>query len=155
MSDSETASASVASSVDVGRATPILRVSDLDASLAYYADALGFEQEWRARGFASVRRGRGSIMLCEGDQGHLGAWIWIAVSDADALHAELRARGAIIRHPPTNYPWESRELHVADPDGNVLRLGSDLKPGEPMGEWLDGSGVRWAPTADGGWRSVE
>jgi hypothetical protein len=80
--------------------------------------------------------------------------MWLGVSDADALHDELRARGAIIRHPPTNYPWGSRELHVSDPDGHVLRLGSEAT-GEPVGEWLDGRGVRWLPQPDGSWRAVE
>ncbi|HEV7992872.1 MAG TPA: hypothetical protein VGP25_13660 [Gemmatimonadaceae bacterium] len=45
--------------------------------------------------------------------------------------------------------------HVTDPDGHVLRFGADLREGEPMGEWLDGSGRRWQPTVDGGWRSAD
>jgi catechol 2,3-dioxygenase-like lactoylglutathione lyase family enzyme len=137
---------------EFGGAVPILRVADLDASLVYYAGALGFEPEWRAGSVASVRRGRASLMLCQGDQGHPGTWVWLGVSDADVLHEELLARGVAIRHPPTNYPWGSRELHVADPDGNVLRLGADLRPGEPYGPWLDGAGVRWLPDHEGGWR---
>jgi hypothetical protein len=28
--------------------------------------------------------------------------------------------------PPTNFPW-ALEMHVEDPDGNVLRLGSEPK----------------------------
>ncbi|HXS83432.1 MAG TPA: VOC family protein [Methylomirabilota bacterium] len=31
-----------------GAATPILRVSDLDASLMYYMNVLGFKLDWRA-----------------------------------------------------------------------------------------------------------
>jgi hypothetical protein len=80
--------------------------------------------------------------------------VWLGVSDADALHEELRGRGAVIRHPPTNYPWGSRELQISDPDGHVLRLGSDNRAGEPIGEWLDGEGVRWAPQPDGSWRAA-
>lgn len=30
-------------------ATPILRVSDFEAGIRYYTDALGFELAWRAR----------------------------------------------------------------------------------------------------------
>lgn len=141
--------------VEFGGATPILRVASLEASLAYYVEALGFSLEWRQGDFASVRRGKASIMLSEGDQGHPGSWVFLGVSDADALHEELRARGAIIRHPPTNYPWGARELHVSDPDGHVLRLGSDAVAGEPTGEWLDSAGARWRPQPGGGWRAAE
>lgn len=148
-------SAAPSAPVEFGGVTPILRVASLEASLAYYVEALGFEVQWRVVGFASVRRGKASLMLCEDDQGHAGTWVWIGVEDADALQDELRARGAVIRHPPTNYPWGSRELHVTDPDGHVLRLGADLKEGEPFGEWIDGEGRRWLPEADGGWKAAE
>jgi catechol 2,3-dioxygenase-like lactoylglutathione lyase family enzyme len=148
-------SPNVAPAVEFGGVTPILRVVSLDASLAYYTDTLGFSVQWRSAGVASVRRGRASLMLSQGDQGHPGTWVWLGVSDADALHEELRMRGAVIRHPPTNYPWGSRELHVSDPDGHVLRLGSDTRPGDPIGEWLDGSGMRWVPQSDGSWRAGE
>ena len=130
-------------------------MADLEASLEYYVRSLGFAVEWRDGGFASIRRGKASIMLCEGDQGHRGTWLWLAVGDADAVHEELRTRGAAIRHPPTNYPWGSRELQVSDPDGHVLRLGSDVLPGEPNGEWLDAEGTRWIPQQGGGWRRAE
>ncbi len=35
-------------------------------------------------------------------------------------------RGVGIRLPPTNYSW-ALEMQVEDPDGNVLRLGSEPK----------------------------
>lgn len=134
-------------------AIPILRVAKLEASVRYYVDVLGFKTDWHYPTVASVGRDDCDLFLCEGDQGHAGAWAWIGVKDVDALHDELRARGAIIRHPPANYFW-AREMQVADPDGNVLRLGSDPRPDEPLGEWLDMDGVRWAPEPDGKWRRV-
>jgi len=139
-----------------GHAIPILRVANLDASIEYYVERLGFTVDWRAGdGMASVSRDHTSIMLNDGDQGHAGTWLWTSTSDADALYAELQSRGARLRHPPTNYPWGSRECHVFDLDGHVLRFGSEAPPGEPMGEWLDASGRRGAPTAEGGWERVE
>lgn len=142
-------------SVEFGRSTPILRVADLDASLTYYVDQLGFHVEWRDGSVASVQRGGAALMLSQGDQGHAGTWVWIGVADADAAHEELKRRGTIVRHPPTNYPWGSREAHVADPDGNVLRLGSDVRAGEPVGDWLDGDGLRWVLQQDGRWATAE
>lgn len=139
----------------VGRATPILRVASLDASLAYYTEALGFALAWRHGDFAQVERGEAALMLGDGEQGRVGTWVYVGVADADALARELRDRGAIIRNGPVNYPWGARELHVADPDGNVLRFGSDAVAGEPFGDWLDGAGRWWRPQPDGSWRRVE
>jgi len=34
----------------------------------------------------------------------------------------------------------------------VLRFGSDAVAGEPIGDWLDGDGVRWSWQPDGSWR---
>lgn len=135
----------------LGRAIPILRVKDLDASLAYYEQVLGFHRDWQAGTVASVTRDRASLMLCEGDQGHAGTWLWIACADVDALYAATAIAGAKLRNPPTNYPWGSRECQIADLDGHVLRFGADLRAGEAMGAWRDGEGTRWLPTADGGW----
>ena len=126
-----------------GPATPVLRVADLVASLAYYIDVLGFTRDWQAsESFASVSRDRCCIFLCQGGQGHRGSWTWIGVSDAGALHDELARRGARIRQAPTNFPW-AREIQVEDVDGNVLRFGSDSLKDQPFGPWLDMHGVSW------------
>jgi uncharacterized glyoxalase superfamily protein PhnB len=138
-----------------GGAIPILRVASIETSIAYYVRQLGFALEWRSGGVASVGRDRTSIMLSESDQGHAGTWLWIATSDVDALYSELETRGAKLRHAPANYPWGSRECQISDPDDHVLRFGADLKSGEPMGEWMDGSGRRWLPEPGGGWRPAE
>lgn len=136
----------------LGGAIPILRVTNLDASLAYYVDRLGFTIEWRDAGVASVSRDKASLMLSEGDQGQAGTWVYVGVADADAVHRDLVDRGATIRLPPGNYPWGARELQVTDPDGHVLRMGSDAVPGGSAGDWLDGEGVCWIAQEDGTWR---
>lgn len=138
----------------LGGIVPILRVENLDAAVGYYVEQLGFQLEWKDRPLAGVGRDGASLMLSEGDQGNPGTWLWISTSDADALYAELQARGARLRHPPTNHPWESRECQVSDLDGHVLRFGSESAPGAPLGDWLDGEGRRWSPQPDGSWRAA-
>lgn len=130
----------------LGKAIPVFRVADLAASVRYYVDCLDFRHDWGDvnEGFASVSRDQCTIFLCVGDQGHTGAWTWIGVPDCAALHEEMLARGARIRHRPTNYYW-ALEMQVEDPDGNVLRMGSDPLPGQPFGEWLDMNGRVWPP----------
>jgi catechol 2,3-dioxygenase-like lactoylglutathione lyase family enzyme len=128
--------------------TPILRVKNLSASIDYYVAKLGFKIDWQAPFFASVSRGKCHIFLSQGDQGNPGSWVWIGVEDADALFNEYRAKGVQVRHPPTNYSW-AFEMQVADLDGNILRLGSEPKSGQPEGEWLDMHGDRWITSSSG------
>jgi uncharacterized glyoxalase superfamily protein PhnB len=122
--------------------TPILRVDNLSTSLDYYLRVLGFKIDWETPFFASISRDRCKLFLSEGDQGHPGSWVWAGVTDVEALFAEYTAAGAKVRHSPTNYPW-AYEMQVEDPDGNILRLGSENKEGETTGEWLDMTGHRW------------
>ena len=133
--------------------TPILRVRNLSESIDYYVQQLGFKIDWQHAIFASVSRGRCHIFLSQDDQGHPGAWVWIGVEDADALLDEYKAKAARIRNPPTNYAW-AYEMQVEDLDGNVLRLGSDPKSEQPIGEWLDMDGNRWASLPNGEWTKV-
>lgn len=137
-----------------GGVNPILRVNDLAVSRDYYTRVLGFKVDFETSELISVSRGRCALFLCQGDQGHFGAWVWISAPDVEILVEELRAAGARIRHEPTNYPW-AMEIQVEDPDGNVLRMGSEPRENEPTGEWLDMNRVRWAPLPDGSWKRVE
>jgi catechol 2,3-dioxygenase-like lactoylglutathione lyase family enzyme len=130
--------------------TPILRVKSVTRSIDYYERKLGFRLDWRGPIFASVSRGKSAIFLSEGDQGHAGAWVWVGVSDCDAMLKEYRRTKAKIRHLPANYSW-AYEMQVEDLDGNVLRMGSEPKAGKPIGEWLDMRGRRWAFTPERGW----
>jgi catechol 2,3-dioxygenase-like lactoylglutathione lyase family enzyme len=108
---------------------PILRVDSLAASIHFYVDVLGFKLNWGGEDestFASVSRDRQTIMLSQGEQGHPGTWLWIGVEDIEPLFAEYRAKGVKFREGPTNYPW-AYEMKIEDPDGHVLRFGSDTK----------------------------
>ena len=66
------------------------------------------------------------LYLCRQIQGRGGAWIWIGCDDARELHAELVSKGVPIRMAPKNFPW-ALEIHVEDPDGNVIRFGSQSR----------------------------
>ena len=134
--------------------SPILRVANLEASVDYYTQVLGFRKQWGDRWVACVARGRCHLFLSEGDQGHSGTWVWIGVGDAAALCVEYESQGAKIRHHPTNYPW-AYEMQVEDLDGNVLRMGSEPLGGVPTGEWLDMDGDCWLPLPEGGWKKKE
>jgi len=104
---------------------PILRVEDMESSLRFYVDVLGFEKaSWGGADFTHVSRDGHGIYLCRGGQGQPGTWVWIGVEDVEKLHEEYQLRGVAIRLPPTNFPW-ALEMQIEDPDGNVLRIGSE------------------------------
>jgi catechol 2,3-dioxygenase-like lactoylglutathione lyase family enzyme len=113
-------------------ANPILRVADLARSVSYYVDVLGFSNaEWGGDTFTLVSRDGAHIYLAEGEQGNPGTWVWVGVEDVAALHREYSASGAIILENPRNFPW-AYEMKVSDPDGHVLRLGSEPRGDLPL-----------------------
>ncbi len=127
------------------QAIPILRVEDIEASLAYYVESLGFKLNWRTPYFLSITRDACSLMLSQGEQGHPGVWMWAAVKNSDELYEELRARGARIRQKPTNFPWGSREIQVTDLDRHVIRFASEATEDEPYGEFMNDEGELHSP----------
>lgn len=114
-------------------ADPILRVANMRNSLRYYVDILGFQNAaWGSDDFTCVTRDGAAIHLCRGDQGAPGTWVWVGVEDAEALYQEYQTSGATIRQRPTNHLW-ALEFQVEDPDGHVLRLGSEPLKDRPFG----------------------
>ena len=126
-----------------GPPTPVFRVKDVDASIVYYLNALGFELQWRAgAGFACVAREQCSIFLTDDNQSQPRMWVWIGVEDVRELHDEYVKSGGKIRNPPNNFEW-ALEMQVEDLDGNVLRIGSDPEKEKPLGVWRDADGIGW------------
>lgn len=104
---------------------PILRVEDMKRAVAFYVGKLGFTNaSWGNDDFTSVNRDQAGIYLCRGSQGLGKAWAWIGVEDVAKLREEYVARGVKLRMEPTNFAW-AKEIHVEDPDGNVLRFASE------------------------------
>jgi len=103
-----------------------MAVADMNVSKAFYVGILGFEEaEWGTDDFTSVNRENAGIYLCKGAQGNPGMWIWVGFDgDIFKLHDELKAKGVKIKLPPTNYSW-AMEMQIVDPDGHVLRFGTD------------------------------
>ena len=114
---------------------PILSVKDMNASRHFYKDILGFEEaDWGTDEFTSVNRDKAGIYLCQGGQGNKGTWIWIGFDgDIFELYDELKARNVIIKQPPVNYSW-ALEMHLQDPDGHVLRFGTDPDDTKPFAD---------------------
>ena len=105
---------------------PILNVNDMDRSLSFYVEILGFKNaDWGDDTFTSINRDNSSLYLCKGGQGCTSTWVWIGFDgDIFSLHESLRSKGVTIKLPPTNFSC-AYEMQVEDPDGHVLRFGTD------------------------------
>ena len=114
---------------------PILSVTDMNASRHFYKDILGFkEAEWGTDEFTSMNKDNGGIYLCHGGQGNKGTWIWVGFDgNIFELHEQLKAKGVVIKQVPVNYSW-ALEMHVEDPDGHILRFGTDPDYTKPFAD---------------------
>jgi predicted lactoylglutathione lyase len=112
---------------------PVLSVKEMQKSINFYVEILGFKNaEWGDENFTMVTRDNTGIYLCKQGQGLPGTWIWIGFDgDIGALHDHLKTCGAKIKLPPTNFS-HSYEMRVEDPDGHVIRLGTDPNKNEPF-----------------------
>ena len=108
---------------------PVLRVAQLERSLAYYRDRLGFDVEFVYEGFyASVIRDSCRVHLKRAepakrdqkafeDAEHLDACF--GVVDAQALADAFASSHATFSVPLRDMAY-GREFHVRDPDGYIL-----------------------------------
>jgi predicted enzyme related to lactoylglutathione lyase len=119
--------------------SPVLLVSDLERSVAYYRGKLGFDCEMYGEppNFASARRDGASILLalCDEPERIVPNWrivhnMWnayIRVDDVDRLYAEVQERGAPIDYTIYDAPHGFREFGVQDPDGHDIAFGQPLE----------------------------
>jgi catechol 2,3-dioxygenase-like lactoylglutathione lyase family enzyme len=120
-------------SIRIENIQPILSVKDMTVSRSFYKEILGFnEAEWGNDNFTSISKDNSGIYLCKGEQGNPGTWIWVGFDgDIFKLHDELKAKGVRIKQPPLNFSW-ALEMHIEDPDGHVLRFGTDPNYNDPF-----------------------
>lgn len=112
-------------------ARPVLHVSDVEASLRFYINQLGFTSPWRYEEegrvhVAQVDREGCALILADTWPDKTGKGLMFIslntedpdalVAKVDALRAELEAKGV----PVKEGSWGYRLLVVDDPDGNQL-----------------------------------
>jgi uncharacterized glyoxalase superfamily protein PhnB len=128
--------------------SPILNVSDIQQSFRWF-EKLGWEKafEWGTPpSFGGVCCDECEIFLCENAQGgrgksgsrttfgpesnqsaEKGVWMSMWVDDVDAVHRRCLEQGLEVTWPPTDMPWNAREMHVRHPDGHVFRISRGIE----------------------------
>jgi len=111
-------------------ARPVLHVADVEASLRFYVERLGFTSPWRydedgRASVAQVERQGCALILADNWPEKIGkGLIFISlnvepnrqVAALDGLRAEFKGKGAAVKEGS----WGYRVLVVDDPDGNQL-----------------------------------
>lgn len=110
------------------RALPELPFDDVGAAVAYYRDVLGFHINYQQHDLGVMDRDRVTVLLIARTARHTGIGsAYIYVADADALYAELLAKGAKVQGEPVSYPWGLRDFNVLDLEGNSIRFGQPFE----------------------------
>ena len=119
-------------------ARPVLHVTDVEASLRFYINRLGFTSPWRYDEdgkvhVAQVDRQGCALILADTWPEKIGKGLMFIslnlepeaqVAALDALRAELEAKGV----PVKEGSWGYRLLVVDDPDGNQLFFNYPAEP---------------------------
>lgn len=117
---------------------PLLRVNDLELSIAFWTEKLGFSLTREAvdagrRFWCQLERGGASIMLESRDEPRTTeescpVTFYFVVDDARLMHKEVVARGLAVQDPEAAY-YGMLQLHVPCPDGYEVVFES------PMENW--------------------
>ena len=84
-----------------------LLAADMQVMATFYRDVLGLETDW------------------DGGNFEIGLWL-PAFADVDAEYEKLKAKGvAVPADDPTTFPFGIHNFCIADPESNLLEIGSD------------------------------
>lgn len=115
----------------------VLFVDDLDKSVAFYRDTLGFQVMVTDDVSAAFKVGELDFVVLQVnaaiemiDAASIG-WnqggtrrvlLCAGVDDIDAAYAALTAKGIAFIKPPIDQAWGRRTAYFADPEGNLWEL---------------------------------
>jgi uncharacterized glyoxalase superfamily protein PhnB len=124
-------------SLRIREVSPTFTVNNLQKSLAWYRDVLGFvvDESWEEEGKVvgvSLRAGSAVVNLTQDDgkKGKnrvkgLGIRLFLTTAqDIDEIANSIKSRGGRLDSEPTDMPRGARVLSVVDPDGFKLTIGT-------------------------------
>ena len=116
--------------------------ADLNAMVSFYRDVLGFETEWDGNGpYAEFKNEGVRLSMYERSQlrsllgtdpgfpDGINGTFELAIDlphsvDVDREFERVTANGAAVVYPPRDEPWGMRSSMIADPEGNLIEIGS-------------------------------
>jgi uncharacterized glyoxalase superfamily protein PhnB len=129
-----------AKGLKMSSASPAFTADDLERSLGWYRDIVGFvvEERWEQEGKltgVSLRAGNVSFMIGQDDwkkgrdrkKGEGFRLYCTTAQDVDALAKKIKARGGALDYEPRDEPWGTRDFALTDPDGFKLTIAAETK----------------------------
>jgi uncharacterized glyoxalase superfamily protein PhnB len=121
-------------------ASPSFTVNDLEKSLTWYQDVVGFvvtdrwEQEGKLMG-VEMAAGGVTVMIGQDDwkkgrdrvKGEAVRIYCTTDQDIDALAAQIKAHGGTLTQEPHETPWGTRDFSLTDPDGFKITIANETK----------------------------
>ncbi len=118
--------------------SPALTVADVEASLEWYRDVVGFhvQEKWEHEGEvggAALIAGLGPLFLVQDDfakgrdrEKGVGVRVHMTTAhDVDDLAKAIKGRGGALDSPPEDTPWGARAFSLVDPDGYKITIASE------------------------------
>ena len=108
---------------------PLLRVRDLDATIAFYRDILGFHLRWREGNTASVQHGKVGLLFSTGS--NLGAGpamsgtLYFYPDSVEELWQLVHGR-VHVEWPLQVMDYGTREFGIRDCNGYILAFAEGL-----------------------------
>jgi catechol 2,3-dioxygenase-like lactoylglutathione lyase family enzyme len=112
---------------------PQFLVDDLDRSIAYYRDTLGFDfgEPWEDFYAIGLRDGlelhlkKAPKSAERQDRKHENEHLDAAagVDGIEIFYEQCAAKGAKIIRPLTSTDWGTKDFYIEDPDGNIISFG--------------------------------
>src|SRR5262249_20338974 len=111
---------------------PILVVNDMEETILFYRDVLGFECVSRVEGWAALRKDQVELMISLPNAHEpfakpmLTGSIYFNTSDVDALWEKIKDKARVV-YPIENFFYGMREFAIRDNNGYILQFGQEIE----------------------------